>query len=222
MHNKFRAQNALLIVLIALIGACTLEHKSEKQLPILGRPEITIKEVNGEKVMDTIPHRVADFSFVNQDSSIITNESIKDKIYVADFFFTSCPTICPKMKKQLLRVYDQFIDNDTVMIVSHSIDPKHDSVAVLREFSQALGVSSKKWHFLTGDKDAIYQLGEKSYMVTAGADKDAPGGYIHSGAFLLVDSDRRIRGVYDGTVPEQVDQLMLDIRTLLNEEYHSN
>lgn len=222
MHKEFGVRLTLIICLAVTISSCSLQKSSEKALPKLGRPEVVVNKVDGKEVMDTIPHRIADFSFLNQDSSIVNNESLAGKIYVADFFFTSCPTICPKMKKQLLRVYDQFVDNDTVMIVSHSIDPKHDSVAVLREFSKALGVSNKKWHFLTGDKEEIYQLGEKSYMVTAGADKDAPGGYIHSGAFLLVDSDRRIRGVYDGTVPEQVDLLILDIRTLLNEEYHRN
>lgn len=223
MHNSFKTYWFISAVFTAL-SACTVatEQIAETpKLPYLGRPDIVTNKIGGELKIDTIAHQVADFAFLNQDSVWITNNSLKGNIYVADFFFTSCPTICPIMKKQMLRVYEEFAKNDTVKIVSHTIDPAHDSVAVLKEFSDALGVDSKKWYFLTGDKDEIYQIGEKSYMVTAGADKDAPGGYIHSGAFLLVDSDRHIRGVYDGTMKEQVDQLIIDIRKLLDEEYQS-
>ncbi|MCV9386769.1 SCO family protein [Reichenbachiella ulvae] len=228
MHKGFKFQYLIISTLfIVSFSACTIPQEGQittksGKLPILGRPEIVTSKVNGELKVDTIAHQVADFSFLNQDSVWINNDSLAGKIYVADFFFTSCPTICPLMKKQMLRVYDAFSENDHVKILSHTIDPAHDSVAVLREFSEALGVESSKWHFLTGDKDEIYQLGEKSYMVTAGADKDAPGGYIHSGAFLLVDTERHIRGVYDGTMKEQVDQLIIDIRKLLDEEYGNN
>ncbi|SHJ68193.1 protein SCO1/2 [Reichenbachiella agariperforans] len=191
----------------------------KKELPILGRPTITTQVIENQTVIDTISHKIADFSLLNQDSLQITNSSLAGKIYVADFFFTSCPTICPVMKKQLLRVYERYLEDDRIMIVSHSIDPTYDNVNVLSDYSDALGVISDKWHFLTGDQDEIYQLGEKSYMVTAGADEDAPGGYIHSGAFLLVDTNRQIRGVYDGTMKEQVDQLIIDIDILLDEEF---
>lgn len=188
--------------------ACEQQANSDK-LPILGN---TIYEEN-----DTIYHTVADFQLVDQDSSEVTNETFNDQVYVADFFFTSCPTICPKMKAQMSRVYQKFENNDQVAILSHTIDPTYDTVALLKDFSDRLGVKSSKWKFVTGDQDYIYDLAEKSYMSIADQDADAPGGYIHSGAFLLVDKERRIRGVYDGTVPEQVDVLMSDIERLLKE-----
>lgn len=180
-----------------------------EELPILGRSEI----VGG----DTVYHTIAPFQFVDQDSNYVTNETFEGQIYVADFFFTSCPTICPIMKTQMLRVYEKYEEDPEVGILSHSIDPKHDTVAVLREFAERLGVESKKWHFVTGEKDQIFELGQKSYIVTAAEDASEPGGYIHSGAFILVDKERRIRGLYDGTKPEQVERLLNDIDRLKKE-----
>ena len=181
----------------------------EESLPFLGRSVIE----NG----DTTYHTVAPFWFVDQDSNFVSNETYEGQIYVADFFFTSCPTICPVMKTQMLRVYEAYETDPEVGILSHSIDPTHDTVAVLKEFADRLGVKSSKWHFVTGDKDEIFEIGQKSYMVTAAEDSSEPGGYIHSGAFILVDKDRRIRGLYDGTKPEQVDRLMKDIEKLKKE-----
>jgi protein SCO1 len=204
------------VLVAASLSACS-NFGGEKKLPILGRREVTTVETDGVTKTDTIYHTIADFRFVDQDSAWVTNETYADKIYVADFFFTSCPTICPIMKTQMIRIYEAFEDNSEVGLLSYSIDPEHDTVAVLHDFAERLGVKSDRWHFVTGDKDAIYDLGETSYMVVAGEDPGAPGGYIHSGAFLLVDKDRRIRGVYDGTVEEAVDELMEDMKTLLKE-----
>lgn len=204
------------LLLISILFSCSQPY-GKNELPVMGRQQIIEKEVNGQVVMDTVDHMIADFAFYDQDSTLITNETFKDKIYVADFFFTSCPTICPKMKKQLLRVYEKFEKAPEVAILSHTIDPRYDNVKVLRDYAEALGVKSAKWHFVTGAEEDIYRIGEKSYMVTAGADEEAPGGYIHSGAFLLVDNQRRIRGVYDGTMENQVDLLLADIGTLLKE-----
>lgn len=170
--------------------------------------------VNGDSVYHTIP----DFSFVNQDSSIITNKTYEGKIYVADFFFTTCPTICPVMKKQMLRVYEKYKENPKVGILSHTIDPRHDSVKVLKEYSTRLGINGKMWNFVTGEKSKIYEIGEKSYYVTAGEDSTAAGGIIHSGAFILVDTKRRVRGVYDGTKETDVTKLIKDMEVLLNEK----
>lgn len=202
------------IILAILITASCDEVKSNYELPILGRQEIVEKEINGKMVKDTVYHTIAPFQFVDQDSAIITNATFHNQVYVADFFFTSCPTICPIMKQQMLRVYEAYENDPEVAIISHTIDPQHDTVAVLNDFAERLGVSSSKWHFVTGPQDDIYEIGEKSYMVVANEDENAPGGYIHSGAFLLVDKKGRIRGVYDGTVPEQVDVLIKDIQRL--------
>jgi protein SCO1/2 len=150
---------------------------------------------------------------------VFTQKDVEGKIYVADFFFTTCPTICPKMKTQMLRVFEKYKDNPHFMILSHTIDPRHDTPSVLKEFGQNLGLDSKKWQMVTGDKMKIYELGQKSYMVTATDDPTQPGGIVHSGAFILVDKDRHIRGIYDGTVPEKVDNLIKDIEVLLAEQY---
>jgi len=203
----------LLIALVITIASCSAPQ-STTPLPIYGNK---IFEEN-----DTIYHTVEDFELVDQDSSSVTNATFANQVYVSDFFFTSCPTICPKMKQQMLRVYEKFEANDQVAILSHTIDPKHDTVAVLKDFADKLGIKSSKWKFVTGDQDYIYDLGEKSYMVMADEEPDAAGGFIHSGAFLLVDKERRIRGVYDGTVDEQVDILLTDIDRLLKEYEEPN
>ncbi len=209
-----RVCNLLIGVMMLLVVSCT---QSVERLPVMGRSQLVEREVNGKTVLDTIPHTIADFKFLNQDSSWVTNQTLEGKIYVADFFFTSCPSICPIMKSQLIRIYKEFEGEDDLRLVSYSIDPQFDTVGVLREYAQRLGVSSDRWHFLTGDQDEIYELGESSYMVTAAEDESAPGGFLHSGAFLLIDKERRVRGVYDGTVEEQVNTLMGDIRVLLKE-----
>ena len=203
-------------VVLFCMMACSAK-KADEKLPIYGRKQIVVKEVDGKAVSDTVYHTIRDFSFVNQDSLEVTNATFDGQVYVADFFFTSCPTICPKMKKQMLRVYNKFESDPQVSILSHTIDPKYDSVSVLKDFSDRLGVKSPKWNFVTGDMDDIYDIGERSYMITAGADENAPGGYIHSGAFLLVDKDRRVRGIYDGTLADEVDVLINDIPRLLKE-----
>lgn len=199
--------------------ACS-KKASEEKLPVLGQHQYVEKIVDNQTQTDTIYHQVANFEFINQDSAIVTHDTFKDKIYVTDFFFTSCPTICPVMKREMLRVYEEFKDHPDVLFLSHTIDPKYDTVALLKDYAERLGVSSDKWHFVTGDKEDIYDMGLKSYMVTAMEDETSPGGFIHSGAFILVDKDRRIRGMYDGTQKEQVDVLINDIHRLLKEYEH--
>lgn len=211
-------KNTLLFLSLIVWLSC---QSSENKLPILGEREPVTRQVNGENVTDTLYHTIPDFAFLNQDSTWVTPKTFEGKIYVADFFFTTCPTICPVMKTQMLRVYEKFKDNPQVLLLSHSIDPKHDSVAVLREFAARLGVDSRKWHFVTGDKEEIYKIGQQEYMVTATEDPTAPGGILHSGAFILVDKDRRIRGIYDGTQEKQVDRLMQDIEKLIGEDERS-
>jgi len=191
-----------------LLSACS--KKKEEKLPILGE-----REVVGS---DTVYHNIANFKFVDQDSAVVTNETFKDKIYVADFFFTSCRTICPIVKTQMLRVYEATKDMPDVLILSHTIDPEYDTVALLHDFAKRLGVESKRWHFVTGVKDSIYKIAQTSYFATAMEDKSEPDGFIHSGAFLLIDKKGRIRGKYDGTKEEDVNRLVGDIKFLRSEE----
>jgi protein SCO1/2 len=190
-------------LLLVFATACV---QKERPLPVFGEREV----VGG----DTLYHHIAPFEFVNQDSATVTNRTFKDKIYVADFFFTTCRTICPVMKTQMLRVYEAFKDDDEVLILSHTIDPEYDTVALLRDYARRLGVESRKWHFVTGVKDSIYRIAQTSYFATALEDKSEPDGFIHSGAFLLIDKEGRIRGKYDGTVESDVNQLISDIKRL--------
>ena len=212
-----------LFVVSTLLAACgglgsnSGESEQTDRLPILGRKQVKSVEEAGATRVDTIYHTISDFSFLNQDSVMVTPATFDDRIYISDFFFTSCPTICPKMKEQMLRVYQRFQDNDEFMILSHTIDPEYDTVGLLRDYAARLGVSSSTWHFVTGEKKDIYKIGQTSYMVTATEDPAEPGGFLHSGAFILVDKEKRIRGIYDGTKPDQVDILMEDIEKLLDE-----
>lgn len=205
MRNRlFAASKALLIVL--LVGAFACVEKKEASLPIYGERDVQ----NG----DTVYHKIQPFQFVNQDSQVVTNETFNGKIYVADFFFTSCRTICPIMKTQMHRVYDSVENDPEVLILSHTIDPEFDTVGLLHDFADRLGVKSSKWHFVTGVKDSIYNVAQKSYFSITVEDKSEPDGFIHSGAFLLVDKQQRIRGKYDGTKEEEVNRLMADIQKL--------
>lgn len=192
---------------IVLVSSCI--QKKEVPLPILGEREV----VNG----DTVYHTIRDFVFIDQDSAAVSNDTFKDKIYVTDFFFTSCRTICPIMKTQMLRVYDSTLNDPDVLLLSHSIDPEYDTVALLHDYAERLGVKSSKWHFVTGVKDSIYNIAQTSYFATAMEDKSEPDGFIHSGAFLLIDKDRRLRGKYDGTKEADVNRLLADIARLKKE-----
>lgn len=181
----------------------------ETTLPIFGQ-----REVVGT---DTVYHTIAPFAFVDQDSTLITNETFNGNIYVADFFFTTCRTICPIMKTQMLRVYEATAEMPDVKILSHTIDPAYDTVDLLRDFAERLGVESQRWHFVTGIQDSIYKIAQTSYFATAMEDKSEPDGFIHSGAFLLIDKKQRIRGKYDGTKEEDVNRLIIDIKKLRRE-----
>ncbi|GAA4429426.1 hypothetical protein GCM10023188_14780 [Pontibacter saemangeumensis] len=203
-------KHSLYLSLVFVMAARSSCQEEEERLPVLGPREV--------QAGDTLYHTIPDFAFVDQDSSLVTPETFKGSVYVADFFFTSCPTICPKMKSQMLRVYGKYKYNERVKFLSHSIDPTHDTVAVLRDYADRLGVDSERWHFVTGDREAIFDIAQNSYMASAMEDEAEPGGLVHSGAFLLIDSRRRVRGHYDGTKPEEVDQLMQDMDLLLQEE----
>lgn len=204
---EMRYLHFILLVGIVL-SSCEAPVEKVDRLPILGEYEI----IDG----DTVFHAIPDFSFINQDSSIVTNETFAGKAYVADFFFISCPTICPKTTKQMLRIHDKFKSDNRLALVAHSIDPKRDNVAALANYSRNLDVTSAKWHFLTGEKDELYDIAD-DYFSIAIEDPDAPGGFDHSGRLILVDKDRHIRSFCDGTDPADVDRFMEDIQILLDE-----
>lgn len=213
----------LILLLLTTFSACQEGASEERELPIMGRTTYEEKVVDGQTVTDTIYHTIDNFVFYDQDSNRVSRETVEGKVYVADFFFTTCPSICPVMAKQMLRVHDQFKDEEDFMILSHSIDPEYDTVPLLKDYAQRLGIEEgSNWRFLTGTETDVYELGEGEYYATTQQDSTAPGGFLHSGAFLLVDRKGRIRGHYDGTVPTEVDKLMNDVELLLNEENSSN
>jgi protein SCO1 len=201
---------ACLFAFLTLIIACTPPSVSDAKLPIIGERQGILP--NGDTIYPTIPN----FSFTNQNGQTVSNADFENKIYVVDFFFTSCPTICPKVTAQMLRVHDKFKDNTNVLLLSHSIDPKRDSVGRLRDYAGKLGVSAPKWHFVTGEKDAIYNIAD-DYFSIAKEDPNAPGGFDHSGRLILVDKLRRVRSFCDGTDAADVDRFMEDIERLLRE-----
>lgn len=191
----------------ALLSACSGSQEPQ-QLPILGYRDV----VDG----DTVYHRIPDFTFINQDSQLVTNATFAGKAYVADFFFTSCPTICPKVKRQMLRVHERFLDDDRLLLLSHTIDTRRDTVEKLKSYAEGMGVKPPKWHFVTGDKAEIYGIADDYFSIAIEA-PDAPGGFDHSGRLILVDPNRYVRSFCDGTDPESVDQFMEDIDLLLAE-----
>jgi protein SCO1/2 len=205
MQQKRIQLSKIVFVFLVVLGC-----QQEKKLPFLGPKEV-------REQGDTLYHKIPDFKFLNQDSLWVSQKNMAGKIYVADFFFTTCPTICPKMKTQLLRIYDKFAEDDRVRILSHTIDPEYDGVRVLKEYAKKLNINSPRWNLVTGKKSDIYRLGEKSYMVTAQEDANEEGGFVHSGAFILVDKNRHVRGIYDGTKEEDVNHLIEDMTLLLKE-----
>lgn len=206
---------AIFLAAILFLSAC----KGDKKLPFYGlRDTKTVKNSDGTVSVDTIYQTIPAFKLLNQDSTYITNDHFKGKIYVADFFFTSCTSICPIMHRNLKTVYDQFADNPDVMFLSHTIDFKYDTPSVLKKYAKKLGVDGPKWQFVYGAKDTVYGLAVKSYLVSVAADSTDRQGYVHQGFLVLIDKDKRIRGAYDGTNPEQVAQLEKDIPVLLAED----
>lgn len=177
--------------------------------------------VNPELVDTTVQyvkkyHTIADFSLINQNGDTITQNDYEGKIYVADFFFTTCPSICPIMTKNMAGIQEHIKKDPEVMLLSHSVTPQIDSVAQLKKYAIEKGVDDSKWNLVTGDKKQIYELARKSYLAVKDDGDGGPYDMIHTENFILVDKERRIRGFYDGTKKEEVDQLLEDLALLKN------
>jgi len=205
---------SLLVLSIIIIAIIYNILDVKKPLPIY-QPA----SVNAELVDSTIQyqkkyHHIADFSLTNQNGKVITQNDYTDKIYVADFFFTTCQTICPIMTKNMYEIQRQFITDNEVMILSHSVTPKIDTVAQLKRYAKEKGVDSRKWNLVTGDKKEIYELARKSYMAVKDSGDGGPFDMIHTENFMLIDKKRQIRGYYDGTNLEDIERLIADIKTL--------
>lgn len=200
-------KHLIFICLCLSLFAC----KEEKQaLPIIGEVEI----VNG----DTIYPRIDDIQLIDQDSQVFRLSQHSDKLIIGDFFFTSCPSICPKVQKQMLRLYDQYKTDDRILLLSHTIDIKNDSVTVLNRYAKNLEVDTKHWKFLTGVKDSVYHIADQ-YFVSVEEDPSAPKGFDHSGRIILLDQKRQVRGFCEGTDPRSVDGFFAIVDQLLAETY---
>ncbi|MBK9402705.1 MAG: SCO family protein [Bacteroidetes bacterium] len=194
----------------------TGENKYEK-MEIFGPKEPVKKIINGKEVIDTVYHTAGDFSLYDTDSNLVTGKITDGKIYVVDFFFSTCKTICPKMSNQLMRVQHNFKKDDEVVILSFTVDPGNDTPARLKEYAAKHNAIPGKWYFLTGDKEQIYSLARNSYFLNALEGSGGEDAFLHSEQFLLMDKEKRIRGIYDGTNHFEVKKLMEDIAALKNE-----
>lgn len=200
---------ALNLSLALLIFAAGCKQEPGLLLPVFGEKKA--------KDGDTVYHRIADFELTNQYGEKISGQTTKGKMYVANFFFATCQSICPVMSTNLTEVQREFERDDSLLILSHSVNPLHDTVEVLMNYAGTYGAKKGKWHLLTGNKKMIYDLARVSYLVNALEDDGSPEGFLHSELFLLIDSQGRIRGMYDGTDKGQVQKLVSDIRLLKKE-----
>ena len=213
--KRFKFLGIVLAILSAIIISIFYNLlKVEKKLPIY-QPA----SVNAELVDSTIQyqkkyHKIADFSLINQNGDTITEKDYKDKIYVADFFFTTCQTICPVMTKNMAEVQKKIMLDDEIMLLSHTVTPEIDTVAQLKRYAIEKGINDAKWNLVTRDKKQIYELARKSYLAVKDDGDGGPFDMIHTENFMLIDKERQIRGYYDGTDPEEIDRLINDIKIL--------
>lgn len=170
------------------------------------------------KQNDTGYHRIPEFSFVDQNNEVVNSQRVKNKIYVCEYFFTTCQSICPIMNKKLEQVYATFKDKEDFMILSHTVDPETDSISVLKAYALSHGVTDKRWLFVTGTKQHLYELARKGYLLNAEEGNGGPEDFIHTQNFALIDKEQHIRGYYDGTDSAEVSHLIRDIK-LLYQEY---
>tara|TARA_E500000331_G_scaffold342279_1_gene375671 strand:- start:104 stop:775 length:672 start_codon:yes stop_codon:yes gene_type:complete len=215
-YKPFAIVLAILSVIIMYVIYTLL--KPEERLPVY-QPDM----VNAELVDTTVQfvrkyHKIADFKLVNQNGDTITEDFYDDKIYVADFFFTTCLTICPIMTDHMIEIQEKIKDDEDILLLSHTVFPVTDSVPVLKEYALEKGVMDEKWNLVTGDKKQIYDLARKSYLATKSTGDGGKYDMIHTENFVLVDRKKQIRGFYDGTQPEAIEDLMQDIEILKKED----
>ncbi|HEX8516852.1 MAG TPA: SCO family protein [Bacteroidia bacterium] len=217
--NPSRVVNIFVLLLAAgvFVYAFFLHDNSKplRYLAIFGPKEYESK--NGKT--DTTYHTIPEFNFTDQDGRSISGKDLEGSVYVTDFFFTTCHSICPVMSRQMERVYNKFKGNYEVKFLSHTVDPEIDSVKQLKEYATRHNADSRQWMFVTGDKKQLYGVARTGYFLDAQEGDGGPDDFIHTQNFALIDKDKRIRGYYDGTDSTDVDQLIKDIDLLLK-EYH--
>lgn len=212
---RFRLFFIVLLALSSVIIVLMYQAlKPGKRLPVYQPSMVNPELVDSTLVYVKKYHSIADFKLINQNGDTISQADYADKIYVADFFFTTCPTICPVMTANMADIQQIIKDDDEVMLLSHSVTPEIDSVPQLKKYALEKGVIDAKWNLVTGDKKQIYELARKSYLAVLTDGDGGPYDMIHTENFILVDKERRIRGFYDGTASEEVTQLLEDLKVL--------
>ena len=211
------------LFLVFILVSCSAINEKKHVLPFIGNYDIEYKLIDGKEVSDTVYPTIPYFYFLNDDSVLVKSTDLEGKIWVADFFFTTCPTICPTMTKNMQKLNAATKDlHDELQFISISINPQHDTPSILKRYREHYKATASNWQFLTGKEAETHQLGIENFQIFAGRDEESEGGYAHSGAFTLVDKEGYVRGVYLGTDEKQVIQLEKDIRKLLKEEYGNN
>ena len=209
---------ALLILSVIIISVFYSILNVEKPLPVYQPSKVNFEMVDSTIQHVSKYHKIANFSLINQNGKTITQSDYKDKIYVADFFFTTCQTICPIMTDHMVKIQKEILNDKEVMLLSHSVTPKIDSVAQLKRYAIEKGVNDTKWNLVTGDKKQIYELARKSYLAVKTDGNGDEYDMIHTENFMLIDKKRQIRGYYDGTKPEDIERLLNDIKILKKED----
>lgn len=212
---KYKFFAIVLFVLSAIIITIIYQLlKPEPTLPIY-QPDMVNKELVDTTVQYVRKyHKVPDFKLINQNGDTITQKDYKDKIYIADFFFTTCQGICPIMTDHMVKIQKEFKDDPEVLLLSHSVTPEIDSVAQLKKYAEEKGVIDEKWNLVTGDKKQIYDLARKSYLVAKSQGNGGKYDMVHTENFALIDKNKQVRGFYDGTNPEAIEQLVEDVKLL--------
>ncbi len=217
--SGIRGQGSVFLLCI-LLAACGSTDQTSRvdTLPYYGDATFTPHWLAADSSALANFHRISDFELTNQEGETITAQTFADKIYVTDFFFTTCPGICPQMTANMGILQDEFLEDEEVLLLSHSVTPERDSVSVLKDYAENKGVDSKSWHLVTGEQQVIYELGRKDYFVEEdlGVDKEADD-FLHTENFVLIDKNRHIRGIYNGLNKAAIQQLIADIYTLKRE-----
>ena len=217
MATKAGETNRLLILGVVLILGMLVVYpmlKRDPKLKIYKPSDVNPKLVDESVRNYELEHSVAEFELYNQDADTINLNDVDGKIYVADFFFTTCGNICPKMTTQMKILHDFYLVDEDIMFVSHTVYPEEDSVKVLRAYADKYLINSDKWLLLTGEKQVIYDLARKSYFAVLTEGDGGERDFIHTENFMLMDKQQRIRGYYDGTLPEDMERLKKDIEIL--------
>jgi len=202
------------ILIFTMVFSCN--QVNEKQLPIYNPVDFEQKLVDKSLRNINKNHTVSDFNLTNQNGDVITSKDYENKIYVVDFFFTSCPSICPIMTNNMLKIQEEFIGNSQVMLLSLSVTPEIDNVEILKTYAEEKGVNDSKWNITTGSKKHIYELARKSYFAVVEQGDGGLQDFIHTPNFILVDTKKQIRGIYDGTDENEIFRIIDDIKVLAN------